>query len=176
MTAVLDFKPSDIPPPMDDAPPNSAVEYPCKICGKEAGPYGGRGRKPVYCPEHKKGNKGSGAKRALTGNDAKARAAASALVQLHGLAAMGLMITGMPQTASALAEVTEAGFEERAYEALLTDPALCSTILKAGTTSGRMSLLIAYAMLAGAVVPTAWQEVKSKRATESEEDAPRPID
>ena len=167
----LDFAPSDIMlPPKDDAPPNADVEYPCKICGKEAGPYGGRGRKPVYCPEHKKGNKGSGNKRALTSNDAKARAAASALVQVHGLVAMGLMVTGFPETASSLSEVTQAGFEERAYEALLTDPALCATILKAGTTSGRMSLLIAYAMLAGAVVPTAWQEVKAKRAPERLED------
>lgn len=171
MTTALDFKPSDVLPPQDDAPPNSEIRFPCKECGKEAGAdYKGRGRPPVYCAEHKKSGKGTGTKRALTSNDARARAAASALVQVHGLAAMGLMVAGMPATASALAEVTNAGFEERAYEALLTDPALCTTILKAGTTSGRMSLLIAYGMLAGAVVPTAWGEIKSKRQTEGPED------
>lgn len=176
MSAALDFKPSDILPPADEPPPNSAVEYPCKVCGKEAGPYGGRGRKPVYCAEHKKSGKGTGQKRALTSNDAKARAAASALVQFHGLTAMGLVAFGFMGTASKLAEVTKEQFEEQAYEALLTDPALCSAILKAGTTSGRMSLLIAYAMLAGAIAPTAWEEWKERRAPERLEDETRTAD
>jgi hypothetical protein len=69
----------------------------------------------------------------------------------------------LPQTAAALATANE-GFEESAYQALLTDPKLCQLILKAGATSGKVSLVIAYGMLAVAVAPVAVAEFREKQA------------
>lgn len=39
--------------PMDIPPPASDFDYACETCGKEL-TYGGRGRKPRFCAEHKK--------------------------------------------------------------------------------------------------------------------------
>jgi hypothetical protein len=77
------------------------------------------------------------------------------------------MMTGYHATASALAEREEA-FREQAYAALVTDPALCRMILRAGTTSGKVSLIIAYAMLGAGVAPTAIMEYKSKQLMKEE--------
>jgi len=145
----------------DAIPPVADVEYPCDVCGKEAGPYSGRGRKPRKCPEHKRGTSSSTPK--TRGNNAVlAGQAVDALCQLNAFAGVGLMMTGYRATASALADREEA-FREQAYAALVTDPALCRMILRAGTTSGKVSLIIAYAMLGAGIAPTAIVEYKSKQ-------------
>lgn len=134
----------------------------CLECGKPL-VYAGRGRKPKYCEEHRKNSRGSSAPRKGAGNNATLAAQATdALCQVHGLVASLGMVTGFPMTASAIASA-EDGFREQAYNALLTDPDLCKTILRAGTTSGRVALLIAYGMFAGAVAPTAVMEFKQRR-------------
>jgi len=170
MTDLLTFRDTEVPSdalPRDEAPP-SAFEYACQVCGKELH-YGGRGRKPKFCDEHKKGGSGTGVAR-KGGNVQLATQAADALVQLNSLCVMGLMLAQLPQTAGALAG-TEDGFREQAIAALVTDPALCKSILKAGTTSGKVSLLIAYAMLGGAVVPVGVMEFKER--AKAAEDANR---
>src|SRR5262249_14888572 len=139
-------------------------------CGKEAGPYSGRGRKPVYCQEHKK-NVLQSTRTRVTGSDAVlAQKATEALCQLNGFVAIGAMFMRMPMTASAIHTATDEGFREQTYNALLLDPALCKTILKGGTRSGKVALIAAYAMLAGAVMPVAALEYKALKA---ERDAAR---
>lgn len=145
---------------LPDIPAATPSENLCEVAGCNAElVYGGKGRRPKRCPEHKRSSAPAATPRATSKsvrNDSQARAAAAALSQVNGLLGMGLMLAPMPYklpaTASALASAAE-GFEEAAYNALLTDPKLCSLILKAGTTSGKVSLLIAYAMLAAAVIP-----------------------
>ncbi len=148
--------------PEDSVPPQADVEYPCQVCGKEAGPYGGRGRKPKFCPEHKKGTpKSSGGK--VTGASASLAAQATAtLVQINGLLAVGAMATGMYRTASMIAEQNPS-FEEAAYQALLTDPELCRLITKAGVKSAKLSLGLAYLSFAAPVAMTAYSEAKEKQ-------------
>lgn len=165
MTApVLDFTDATIPP--DSVPetfdPGVKVEYPCRVCGKESGPYGGRGPKPKLCPEHKKVSKGASPK--VTGTNASLAAQATGvLTQLNGMIAIGMMALGLNESASALAGANE-GFEQQAYAALTTDPELCRLILKGGVKSAKVSLGIAYAGLGMAVLPTAVQEVREKKA------------
>jgi hypothetical protein len=84
------------------------------------------------------------------------------LIQVNGLACVSLMLVQFHATASAIAEREDA-FREQVYAALVTDPALCRTILRAGTTSGKISLLIAYAMLGASVYPVARAEYNDKR-------------
>jgi hypothetical protein len=170
---VMDFE--DVTIPVDTVPELNDVEYPCRVCGKEAGPYGGRGPKPKLCEEHKKQPKGAGVKR-VTGSPANLAGQASAvLVQLNGMLAIGAMALGLHGTASAIA-ASNGNFEEQAYQALLTDSELCRLILKGGVKSAKVSLAIAYAGMATAVVPTAVMEVKELKAErdlkrQAEEDA-----
>lgn len=116
--------------------------------------------------------KGPSVKR-MPASESQARAAAALLVQVNALTTMGVMAVGFTDTASAIAGANE-GFEEMAFNALLTDPALCKQILKAGTTSGKVALVIAYGMLAVNVVPVAVNELREKRADREAEydDAP----
>ena len=151
--------------PKDTTPPVSDVEYPCEVCGNEAGPYGGRGRKPKYCADHRRGptrKNTSGIK--VTGtNDTLARQATEALCQINGFLALGAMVLSLHATAATIAEAQDT-FREQTHAALLTDPDLCRTILKAGVKSGKLALLISYVMFGAAVVPVAVMEIKQKKA------------
>lgn len=156
---MMDFLDADIPE--DTVPLTTDVEYPCEACGKEAGPYSGRGRKPRFCVDHKKNKNAS--VRKVTGNAGNLAAQATeVLSQLNGIIAIGLMAVGMNQTASAIAAGNDT-FAERAHAALLTDTDLCRLILKGGVKSAKISLGIAYAGLGVGVVPVAVNEIREKR-------------
>lgn len=162
----LNFADADLP--QDSVPETAEILFPCRVCGREAGPYSGRGPKPKLCIDHKKTPKSTSGK--VTGSVATQAAQATAvLVQLNGMLAIGSMALGMHGTASAIA-AGNGVFEEQAYQALITDPELCKLILKGGVKSGKVSLLIAYAGLGASVVPTAINEVKELKA---ERDARR---
>lgn len=138
-------------------------EYSCLTCGKTL-TYGGRGRKPQYCDEHKKGARAKGDARPATNakNTLLAEQAADVLVQYNNLAATGLFLASLPTTAGVLADKNDV-FRAQCVQALVTDPALCRSILSSGQASARGSLMFAYGLLAAALVPTAWKEIKDKR-------------
>lgn len=152
--------------PDDTVPPADDVEYPCQVCGREAGPYGGRGPKPKFCDDHKKSKAKSGGTSSakVTGSASSLAAqAATVLEQLNGIMSIGALVLGMHNTASAIAAATP-GFKEQAYTALTTDPELCRLILKSGVKSGKVSLMIAYGSFAMQVAPVAVMEYKVKMA------------
>lgn len=160
MSEIMSFEVTDVP--ADVSPPNT-FEYSCQTCGKELF-YSGRGRKPRYCDEHKKSRSGSNAtSNGKSTSTALGKQAAMALCQVNGLLATVMLLAPepyrLPNTASALAQANDA-FMEQAAAALSTDPKLARLILKGGGASGKVSLLIAYGMLAGAVVPVAITEYK----------------
>ncbi len=153
--------PDDVP--ADSVPPLADVEYPCQVCGKEAGPYGGRGRKPKLCAEHKKNpTVGTGARKVSGAPAALAEQATAVLVQINGMIALGAMGMSMFKTSHAIAQANPT-FEQQAYQALLTDQELCKLILKSGAKSAKLSLMIAYGGLGMAVLPTAVMEMKEKK-------------
>lgn len=96
-------------------------------------------------------------------NDKLAADAASILARGNSLIGMSLAVFGMPLTAEALKDANDT-FETMAREALVNDPALCRKILTAGATGGKTGLVLAYGMLAGSIGPTAFMEVKARRA------------
>lgn len=156
----MDFN-DDIMP--DSVPATSDVDYPCTVCGKEAGPYAGKGRRPTKCPDHKTSASKRTSSVRVTGADAVLAAkAAEALCQINGFAALGAMMLGFVQT-GAVIQAEQSDFKEQAYNALLTDADLCRTILKGGVKSGKLALLIAYAMLAASIFPTAKMEFAEKK-------------
>jgi hypothetical protein len=109
-----------------------------------------------------KASKSTGTRRSPA-SESQARTAAALLAKANNLMAISLMALGMPLTAMQLRQANE-DFESMAYEALLTDPALCRKILSAGATSGKTALLLAYGMLGFSVVPSAMGELKERRA------------
>jgi hypothetical protein len=146
----IDFQlaaPPDDEFPTDSVPDLSDVEYPCQVCGKESGPYGGRGRKPKFCAPA-----------------TLAAQATAVLVQVNGMIALGCMGMSMFKTSHAIAEANPT-FEEQAYQALLTDTELCRMILKSGAMSAKMSLGLAYVGMGMAVAPAAIMEIQEKRET-----------
>lgn len=169
--AAFTFVDADERPEMDSVPPAGDVEYPCEVCGREAGPYGGRGRKPKRCPEHKrqqtKATRGPGAR----GNNVTlAEQATEALWQINGIVAFLAMISGFPMTGAAIQE-REQVFREMCYNALLTDPNMCRFILKGGIQSSKMSLAVCYGMFAAGIAPAFMAEVKERRAKKEAEEA-----
>lgn len=168
----MEFVDVDASALLPDIPAGLTDDEICEVSGcSEPIVYGGRGRKPKRCPEHK-GTRGATVRPETVktkrgkANDIPARRAAQSLSQMNALIGTTLLLLpkpyGMPATGSALANANE-GFEEAAYEALLTDPKLCQMINKAGAVSGKFSLLFAYAMLGAAVAPVAIDEFQSSR-------------
>ena len=150
--------------PTDEAP-STVHELHCEVCGIPLS-YSGRGRKPKFCDEHKKkagSSSGKAATRPSRKNSELAAAATESLVQINSLVAAGAMLAQFQQTASAMA-AREDAFRTQAFAALQTDPALCQQILRAGQTSARMSLLLAYVSLGASVAPYAIAEAKERRA------------
>lgn len=136
----------------DTAPPLDGPEYTCEVCGKPL-TYSGRGRKPKRCDEHKRGASRT-TRVSTTGKNATlASQATDALVNINSLAAFGVGIVGYADTADAINDRQEA-FRTQVYQALLSDPELCRSILTSGAQAGRVSLIVAYAMLAVGVFPT----------------------
>lgn len=142
----------------DTAPPIDAPEYPCSVCGREAGPYSGRGRKPTKCPEHK-GATSAGRPKTTGKNSVIAGQAADTLAQYNDLVAFIAIMAKYEGTGEAIQNANDV-FREKAYAALLTDPDLAASIIKSGGISGKAALIISYAMLAGAVAPVAMMEAR----------------
>jgi hypothetical protein len=166
---VTDFVFTDAEPirdNMDSQPAFADVEYPCSVCGAEAGPYGGRGRKPTKCPEHKgatpRNPRTNGVK--ITGSAAVLAAqAAKSLANMNMMIGVMLSAVGLFGTGSAIVEANDQ-FEAQAFAALSTDTELCKTILKTGGASAKLSLAMAYGGMAMTVGPIAVMEVKAKKA------------
>ena len=146
----------------DETPTLEGVENPCEICGKETRKPGARGRAPRFCDEHKQ-SKSTGNR--VKGTNAQLAAQATeALMQVNAMVSVGAMVVGYYETASAISDEARAEtFRAQVYSALLTDPALCRSILRAGTTSGKLSLIIAYAMFGMSIFPVTVNEYRDKR-------------
>lgn len=152
-----------------DTPPSDVAqaEYPCRVCGQEAGPYGGRGRKPTLCSEHKAAKSGSPRSKTVGKNAALAGQAADTLVQYNGLVALVATLARYPMTGEAIRTSHET-FREEAYQALLTDPALCQSIVRTGGLSGRAALIVSYGMLVSVVAPITAMEHRQHKAEKQE--------
>ncbi len=158
--------------PRDETPDLSDVEYPCQaqlpdgsICGKESGPYGGRGRKPTKCAEHKKAiptPRGSSPK--ITGTNAVLAAQATeALCSIDGILQLGAAVMGFANTAATIADADEV-FRIRVNAALLNNPDTARKILRWGGKAGDAGLMIAIGLHVATIAPVFAEEAKQKKA------------
>lgn len=154
-------KPGDVTPDFND----EAVEYPCEVCGKEAGPYGGRGRKPKRCPEHKKNagsSSGQRVPRLSTKTTELAAQATEVLASIDGMMALGARIVGFTKTAETIEDADET-FRIRLNAALLNSPDTCRKILRYGSKGGDAALFIAIGLHLATIVPVFLGEAKEKK-------------
>lgn len=162
----------DTAPPLSDAP-----EYPCDVCGQEAGPYGGRGRKPTKCPIHKKSKAASSARAPrITGNNAAlALQATEALCSIDGLMALGARMIGFIETAETIENADET-FRIRVNSALLNSPDMARKILRYGSKGGDAALFIAIGLHIATIAPVFMTEAKQKKADKEAERAAQELE
>lgn len=134
----------DTPPPTTD--------------NTEEAPRKRRGRPPGS----KNSTTTTGTVRRSTRNVDLANAAADVLVTTNSMIGVAAGLTGFPETQEAIVEKNDL-FRTMVVEALISDPELCKKITAGGGVSSRMALVVAYAMFASYVVPTASNEFREKR-------------
>lgn len=165
--------PNDARALTDSVPEVSDIEYPCDVCGKEAGPYGGRGRKPKRCSEHKKQQSRSTGTPKVSGTNAQLAAQATeALCSIDGMAALGARVIGFINTAETIEEADEV-FRLRIHTALLNSPDTARKILRYGSKAGDSALFIAIGLHIATILPVFMNEAKEKKA---ERDAKRALE
>ena len=163
---------TDTAVPKDEAPPLEVTgdynpEYPGST---EEAPYGFKDDGTPY----KRRPRASGPARVsgrgnMPASNAQATQAAALLGRGNLLIAMVAGFAGMPKTAERITASNDS-FEAMARDALATDPALCKSILSAGSTSGKAGLAMAYVMLGGSIFGTAREEIRELRKQEEEEE------
>lgn len=149
-----------------DIEPPSQSEFRCLTCNKPL-TYGGRGRKPMYCDEHKKSKPGGTVRAGGQKNSALASQAADVLMTSNAFIAFVAKMGGLENTHDQII-LANPEFRTAAYEALLNDPELARSICRGGGMTGRMALIMAYAMFAMTVAPVAYFEIKTVRAARME--------
>lgn len=136
----------------------------CRVCGKPL-QYGGRGRMPVYCDEHRK-NKGAAPKRTTArggSNSADVDAAVSALDTLYSLIGTGLFMMGAQQSASEMAQAA-VRLKKSNADFLASDPELVRMLNRGGAATGRVGFLVSNAVLLVPVIAGGVQEIAARRA------------
>jgi len=93
----------------DETPPQE-FEYACVVCGREIF-YGGRGRKPKYCDEHRTGNSPNKdsvrSKTKITGGTAQLAAQATEALIHHTSSLVAESNTGIPGSLKVFCSASE---------------------------------------------------------------------
>lgn len=158
------------PVPNDDVTPagDDNVSH-CRVCGTGIDHlYGGRGKRPVLCEDHKK-DTASKISSGTRGNT-NAKLAADAIDDAYSMVALGLMFFA-PGAASVLAASRE-GQKEKNLAFLSKDPELCKAINKVGKTGGRFAFFASQAMLLAPVVILATTEMRQAAILRGEDTLP----
>ena len=151
-----------------DTPLGPSV-YACEACGSVLR-YSGRGRKPKLCNATNGGNESCYATRkgktARVGSGtALAERAATVLITGNEMLSFAFTTLSLPETGGALALGTaEPAFRAMVVDGLTMNPGLCRKILRGGSESGSMVLILAYAMLGMRVIPVATDEIRRRRS------------
>lgn len=165
MSQTGDVTPETEPEPMPDDPtqlyPDATPEAPLGYL--DSGAPRQRARRGSVSGAAPKAKAKRPTSKPSAASESLARQATALLVQTNNLAAFGVAAVGFTDTAGAIAAGTSADFESMIHGAMLADPALAKRIVGVGGTSGKVSLFLAYGMLAAGVVPVAMLEYRGKR-------------
>ena len=152
----LTFESGDIPP--GDHDEGDTNDLTCTVCGVTF-PYAGRGRKSLYCPEHRV----NAPKQTRTSSARSGGQVEAALMILEGIyngLAAALMLTA-PGAAMEWS-MRIAGLQQANRVALTADPDLTKRILALGKGSGKFSFFAAHVIAVAPVVTVARAELKAR--------------
>lgn len=152
--SVLDLMDATTPDDLDDTP--TASEYSCEICGAPL-EYGGRGRKPTRCDDHKRKAAAKPRSSSPTGD---VRSALAVMESMYGAVSLGLIMVS-PQSAQVWATQIDSLQASNAL-VLAGDKALCKSICRLGERSGKAMFFSAHVMAAVPVVVALQQDFKSR--------------
>lgn len=155
--ALIEFRPTTVVPgeivdvdvPQTDPVPELSSEYLCEVCGK-ALTYGGRGRKPRFCSEHKKNGRSNTSRRSSAKNDLLALQAADGVVNICQLVGIGCYGMKFNETGDAIFDGSDT-LKNDLYQALQNNPRRAEQISKALSGSTDIALLIALGKFTGRV-------------------------
>jgi len=175
MTLSVDVKPTTVPVdvPQDEPVPQVAAEYRCQHpgCDREL-TYGGRGRKPKFCDEHKKkaAVKSGSSRRGTAQNEALANQACDLIIGLTDIAAIGFMLVGYRETEQEISDAQDP-LRDQIYSSLLANPARAKRIvtLLGGVSDATLIVaLLGFTVRVGSSAVNEYRDKKSSR--ESTED------
>lgn len=136
-------------------------ELSCETCGKPL-VYGGRGRKPRFCDEHKSSRTASNISTRKSSAKGDVAAALSALDMMYDLLSMGLLVVGAHGAAELFGQSREQlNAKNESY--LSNDAALAKSLAKLGRTGGRYAFATAQVATVGPVLILAAGEVTQRR-------------
>lgn len=173
MTDKISFTVADIPPadPVDTAPSNgSAGAYTCEVCGTPL-TYGGRGRPPTRCADHKRAGSSSGGTTARR-SSRDVDAAMAALNASHTSLSFLLMMLA-PDAATAW-EAGRPSLDDRNRRILEADPALAKRIATAASKGGAGALVISHLIAvapAAVIAGSKYRTARAERVAAAEQEA-----
>ena len=144
----------------------------CETCGVPI-EYAGRGRKPRFCAEHRKGGAASTASGTGAGRGsatAAATRAAETLDDAYNGLSMLLLMFGLTDAASDLSASLPA-LKERNRRFLAADPKLAKAIAKFGEGGGRAAFIASNVMVLAPVGMTVGREIAARLAARRGDDA-----
>lgn len=161
MAESISFTVADIPPssPADDADtPITSTDLTCEVCGTPL-LYGGRGRKPKFCDEHKQQSTSSGTRRRSSNRDVDA--AMAALGSAHSSLSFLLML--MAGDAAVAWEANRPALDERNRGILEADPKLAKRLATAASKGGGPALVLSHLIAVAPAAGIAYGKVRAVR-------------
>lgn len=156
------FEETSIPEGLGEMPESN--DPTCEVCGTPLY-YGGRGRKPKFCDEHKRSAPKSSSGGSKGRNGAVVDAAMANLNMLNNMAKLPIGLISAPAGQVWNSKLDDLQAQSRAI--LESDPALAKSIAGAGAISGKWLLLGAYALAFKDVAAVAIIDNSQKRAAKA---------
>lgn len=171
MTSAVEFSVADIPPDattvdIDSGNSESSSDLTCQVCGTPL-TYGGRGRKPKFCDDHKKSPSSGSSTRSSGGRaGAEVEAAMAALEGMHTVLSMALMVIAPNAAMEWQAQLP--ALNDRNRGILGADKELAKKIAKMASKGSSPMLFLSYGAAIAPVAGVASMERRRKRAEKME--------
>lgn len=173
MSSSVEFSVADIPPGAGDpvivdidSGSTSSDDLTCQVCGVGL-TYGGRGRKPKFCDDHKKSSSsGSSTRSSGARAGAEVEAAMAALDGLHTVMSMALMV--IAPTAALEWQSQLPALNDRNRGILGADKELAKKIAKMASKGSSPMLFLSYGAAIAPVAGAASMERRARREAKAQ--------
>lgn len=153
------------PPAKSESQPESgsdsgSADFTCEVCGK-ALTYGGRGRHPRFCDDHKPGRSQTGERKTSRRSRAEVDSAIAVLGGMYDGLTMALLMVSPPAASRWVRSVPD--LQKTNEVALTADPDLCASINRMAKTNAKVVFFGAHVMAVAPVVLELRHDLASRR-------------